>query len=221
LMISGILVLTLSRGALLAFAFALVIFIVIRWRWGWMLLIVASVGLGIAVYEVGAYSFLEAFLSGTSVGSLESRLELWSRALLLAREFPFTGVGMGMAGEVMHRLLPLSLSETNLVPHTHNLYLQVFLDLGVVGFIGWLATLMLALYMSWKVYKIGLRTQRTGWIAGLGAGLFCSQIALVIHGFSDAVTWGMVRPSPLVWALWGLVMSIGNVTLRQNPLEID
>ena len=220
-MISGILVLTLSRGALLAMSFALVIFIAIRWRWGWVFLIAASAGLGIAVYKVGSYSLLEALLSGTSVGTLESRFELWSRALLLARDFPFTGVGMGMAGEVIHRLLPLSLAETNLVPHTHNLYLQVFLDLGFVGFIGWLATLILVLSMAWKMYKTGVRTQRAGWIAGLGAGLFCSQMAFVLHGFSDSVTWGMVRPAPLVWALWGLVMSMGNIMLRKNPLEID
>ena len=218
-MISGILVLTLSRGALLAIAFALVIFVVIRWRWGWVFLIIALVGLGIIVYKVGSYSLLEALLSGTSVGSLESRLQLWSRSLLLARDFPFTGVGMGMVGEAIHRLMPLSLNETNLVPHAHNLYLQVFLDLGLMGIIGWLATLILALSTAWKVYRTGVRAERAGWIVGIGAGLFCSQMALAVHGFSDAVTWGIVRPAPLVWALWGLVMSMANVTLRKNPLE--
>ena len=127
---------------------------------------------------------------------------------------------MGLAGEVIHRLFPLSLAETNLVSHTHNLYFQVFLDLGFLGFIGWLATLMLGLFMSWKVYRAGLETRRGGWIAGIGVGLFCSQLALAFHGFSDAVTWGMVRGAPLVWALWGLAMSMGNVRHYQNKLDI-
>jgi putative inorganic carbon (HCO3(-)) transporter len=39
--ISSILVLTQSRGALLALALALAIFIAIRWRWGWVFLIAA------------------------------------------------------------------------------------------------------------------------------------------------------------------------------------
>jgi putative inorganic carbon (HCO3(-)) transporter len=219
--ISGILVLTLSRGALLALALALVIFITIRWQWGWVLMIIAILGIGMAVYKAGSYPLLEALLSGTSLDSLESRIQLWSRTLLLARDFPFTGVGMGMAGEVIHRLLPLSLAETNLLPHTHNLYFQVFLDLGLVGFIGWLATLILALSMAWKVYRVGIRTGRASWIAGIGAGLFCSQIALVFHGLSDAVTWGMVRPAPLVWAIWGLVMSMANSTLWNYQADIE
>jgi putative inorganic carbon (HCO3(-)) transporter len=41
--------------------------------------------------------------------------------------------------------------------------------------------------------------------------LLCSQVALVVHGLTDAVTWGMVRPAPLVWALWGLAMASGYV----------
>lgn len=220
-MISGVLVLTLSRGALLAAALALVIFIAIRWRWGWVFLISASAAMGIAVYIVGFYPLLEAILSGTSVGSLESRLELWSRALLLARDFPFTGVGMGMTGEVIHRLLPLSLVETNLIPHAHNLFVQVFLDLGFVGFTGWLATFILVVFVAWKVYRVGIKTRGAGWVAGIGAGLLCGQVALALHGLSDAVTWGMVRPAPLVWVLWGLVMSAGNIMRSENPSEID
>jgi hypothetical protein len=33
-------------------------------------------------------------------------------------------------------------------------------------------------------------------MAGLGAGLLHSQLALVLHGLTDAVTWGMVRLAP-------------------------
>jgi putative inorganic carbon (HCO3(-)) transporter len=34
-----------------------------------------------------------------------------------------------------------------------------------------------------------------------------SQLALAVHGITDAVTWGMVRPAPLIWALWGLAIA--------------
>jgi putative inorganic carbon (HCO3(-)) transporter len=213
-MIGGILVLTLSRGALLALALALAIFISMRWRWGWLIFIPAAAGIGVAYSQVGDSNFMEALLSGTSVGSLEGRAALWSRALLLARDFPFTGIGMGAVEVAIHRLAPLSLNEPGVLSHAHNLYIQVFLDLGLLGFTGWLATLMLVTYVAWKVYRAGMQDRRAGWITGMGAALFCSQIALVLHGLSDAVTWGMVRPAPLVWALWGLVMALANLTLR-------
>ncbi len=213
-MIGGVLVLTLARGALLALAFALALFISMRWRWGWLILIPAAAGIGVAYNQLGAYNFMEALLSGTSVGSLEGRAALWSRALLLARDFPFTGIGMGAVEVAIHKLAPLSLSEPGVLSHAHNLYIQVFLDLGLLGFTGWLATLMLATWIAWKVYRAGMQDRRAGWITGMGAALFCSQIALALHGLSDAVTWGMVRPAPLVWALWGLVMALANLTLR-------
>jgi putative inorganic carbon (hco3(-)) transporter len=218
-LISGILVLTLSRGALLALALALAIFTSMRWRWGWVFLVVAAMGAGIVVYKAGTYPLMDALLSGTSVGTLEERVALWSRALLLAKDFPFTGIGMGAFEEVVRRLVPLSLTEPGLLPHAHNLYIQIFLDLGFIGFTGWLATWMLATWMAWKVYRAGMRDRRAGWIAGIGAGLFCGQIALAFHGLSDAVTWGMVRPAPLVWALWGVVMSMANLALKPKLAE--
>jgi putative inorganic carbon (HCO3(-)) transporter len=124
---------------------------------------------------------------------------------------------MGTATEVINQLLPLAPEDLHLVTHTHNLYLQVFLDTGFVGFIGWMATLMLAIHMAWKVYRSGMKAWRAGWIAGIGAGLFCSQAALMVHGLTDAVTWGMVRPAPLVWAIWGLAMSMGSLPYKENP----
>ena len=65
---------------------------------------------------------------------------------------------------------------------------------------------MVVVVIAWSLYRDGRRTHNP-WIEGVGAGLFCSQIALSIHGLIDAVTWGMVRPAPVVWALWGLVIS--------------
>ena len=42
----------------------------------------------------------------------------------------------------------------------------------------------------------------------IGAGFFCSQLALATHGMTDAVTWGMVRPAPLVWVIWGTISTL-------------
>jgi putative inorganic carbon (HCO3(-)) transporter len=59
-------------------------------------------------------------------------------------------------------------------------------------------------------------------LAALGAGLLGSQIALIVHGLTDAVTWGMVRPAPVVWALWGTVIAAALLlqpTQSKSPLE--
>jgi hypothetical protein len=60
-----------------------------------------------------------------------------------------------------------------------------------------------SLAAGWQLYRSG-RLSGDGWLAGLGAGLLAGQAALGVHGLVDAITWGMVRPAPLVWALWRL-----------------
>ena len=81
------------------------------------------------------------------------------------------------------------------IPHAHNLFLQIAVDLGIPGLIAWLAIFLVVIVLSWKLYRYG-RIHQNVQSAALGIGLLCSQIALVMHGMTDAVTWGMVRPAP-------------------------
>ena len=131
-----------------------------------------------------------------------------SRAIFMAQDFPFTGVGMGTYSEVADLMYPFYLKGEGIIPHAHNLFLQIAVDLGTPGLIAWLASLGIVSFAAWKVYALKDSIEyESEWIVGLGAGLLCSQLALVVHGLTDAVTWGMIRPAPLVWALWGLAVA--------------
>jgi len=81
--------------------------------------------------------------------------------------------------------------------------------------IAWLVILVVVAARSWQIYRYGRSQQEIQWSA-LGAGLLGSQIALVVHGMTDAVTWGMVRPAPLVWAIWGLAVAAGIIYLNSS-----
>jgi len=52
------------------------------------------------------------------------------------------------------------------------------------------------------------KSQGNAWLLGLGAGLLAAQAALVVHGLTDAVTWGMVRSAPVVWLIWGFCAAV-------------
>jgi putative inorganic carbon (HCO3(-)) transporter len=133
---------------------------------------------------------------------------------MIIRDFPFTGVGMGNFGIVVDTLYPFLLNSAGSVPHAHNLYLQIAVDLGLPGLIAWLAILLTMLTTSWNLFQKGKRC-RDFYCSGLGAGLMCCQIALAIHGLIDSVTWGMVRPAPMVWAMWGI--SVAAAEIYQAP----
>jgi hypothetical protein len=53
----------------------------------------------------------------------------------------------------------------------------------------------------------------------LGAGLLASQAALVVHGLTDAVTWG-TRPAVVVWVMWGLAMAAMLVSSNQETAVV-
>jgi putative inorganic carbon (HCO3(-)) transporter len=157
-------------------------------------------------YRLGYKPMLETLTTTGSVSTLEGRQEIWSRAIFMIQDFAFTGIGMGTFGDVADAMYPFFLASPGSTPHAHNLFLQIAVDLGIPGLVAWLAIWMVMIAMAYQVYRHG-RESQNGWASGLGAGLLCSQLALVSHGMLDAVTWGMVKPAPLVWALWGVTVA--------------
>jgi putative inorganic carbon (HCO3(-)) transporter len=210
LCITAVLFLTQSRGAWIALAAALIAMLLLRFRRGWVFLVLAAAIGAAAVNRLGMKDILDMSTASGTVGTLEGRLEIWSRAIDMIRDFPFTGIGMGAFEDLAHHMYPFFYYADQSVPHTHNLFLQVAVDLGLPGLVAWLSVFLLVMAAAWRVFQRG-RLLNDGWEAGLGAGLLCSQLALAVHGLTDAITWGMVRPAPLIWVLWGLAIAARRV----------
>ena len=216
----GVLAAAQSRSALLALLVVLIVMMSLRAvegtaaacirRRGWLLaLALALVGGGTAVWLVAsgvARPLFDALMSGSTLGGLGDRLQVWSRALYMLEDFPFTGIGMGSFEQVTNLLYPLFIAPGGGITHAHNLFLQVAVDLGLPGLVAWLSILILVMAVSWKVYHLG-RLTGDRWLAGWGAGLLCSQVALVVHGTANVSVWGEIRAAPIVWAVWGLAMA--------------
>ena len=119
---------------------------------------------------------------------------------------------MGNFGNVVDIMYPLFGVPPGTIPHAHNLFLQIAVDLGILGLVSWLSIFFIVVLLLWQTYKRG-RVKQNGWITGLSVGMLCSQLALAVHGMVDAVTWGMVKPAPIVWGLWGIAVAIHNITI--------
>ena len=207
----GMMVLTLSRGAGLGFLVAMIVLLTLRWKWGWTFGL-ALVCIGFVVLARGSSPLVESFLDSETLESISARMELWTRAISFVEIYPWTGIGMGAFKYLMEYLMPILAIEGREIIHAHSLFLQVALDLGLPGLVGWLSVLIIAIAASWNLYKTGLdRGDR--WVMGLGAGLLCSSAALVAHGMIDSVVWGL-RSAPIVWLFWGITITAGRVYLR-------
>jgi len=210
IIVTAILLLAQTRGAVIAFGVVILVLFTLRFRWGWTLIPLMSLGVLVAIKIWGFGAALEVVSSGVSLAGLPGRVEIWSRALYLIQDFPFTGIGMGSFGDVVDILYPLFLSAPGIVSHAHNLFFQVAVDLGIPGLIAWLSILLIMIVISWQVYKAGY-IDGNNLIMGVGAGLLGSLLALAVQGIVDSVTWGMVRPAPIVWVFWGLAVASWNL----------
>lgn len=212
------LILTQSRGAWIAIFIVLIFFPVFRWRWGWVLSILGILATFSIVYTIGLTKVLNALVSGGSVRGIQGRIEIWERAYYMIRDFPFTGIGMGSFTKVADSLYPFTLASPGSIFHAHNLILQIGLDLGLIGLSAWIAILVIHFIQAWKSRLTG-KTNKNARIEAIGFALMGSTLVLMIHGTMDSVVWGMVRPAPLVWAIWGIGSSLYLHTQMRYPPE--
>ena len=209
------LLLTQSRTAYAGLAIGVpVTFVVFKGRLRWLaasgLVIMAGLGL---FYWSGLDSNLD-YNRFLRLDTLNSRLEIWSRALLGLQDFSVTGMGMNMFRFIGPVLYPFYYVGAGQVPHAHNEFLQAGLDLGVPGLIAFAALYVGAFWMLREInrgvqFSWNLKRNRHVDIGaeyltiGIGAGL----LAHLIYGLTDAVALG-AKPGILFWMLLGLIAGL-------------
>jgi len=141
-----------------------------------------------------------------AIGGVAVRAEIWHRAVFALGDFALTGMGMGAWEQVAPLLYPYRQIGLNTpVPHAHQLFLQIGLDLGVPGLVLFMAVMGLSVGMACRSFAhYRQRTDpesrsRAALALALVAGLFI----LLGHGLVDAVTWG-TKPAVLTWLLLAL-----------------
>jgi putative inorganic carbon (HCO3(-)) transporter len=167
----------------------------------------AVLGSAIILRTVGV-DRVTGLLDGASEGSVETavgafsfqgRVEIWSRALYMMYDFPFTGQGLGAFRESLPALYPLFLVRLErYIPHAHNVFLHVGVDLGLPGLVAYLSLLVVGVWIGWN------RVQRGGWERWLGLGVLAGLIGYHVFGLTDTVALGS-KPSFLFWWLMGLL----------------
>jgi putative inorganic carbon (HCO3(-)) transporter len=218
-LVSVLLVLTQSRGALMGAVGAGALVLVLQVRWArWLVLLAAVVGgLALANYLASAESvsvLLDQALPLDAGGSFSGRVELWERALYMIQDFSYTGIGMGTFPIVLDKLYPLFLSPPDTyVPHAHQTFLQMAVDFGVPGFVAWFAALSAWLCLS----VIAVRQAPTRWHRSVAVGFVGALVALAIHGLTDAPIIYSTKGAALLWTILALQIVLWRLSV--DPVQ--
>lgn len=168
------LLLTFSRGALVGAGIAVVL---VAW-WGRRRRL--SAALGVAAVAVGGLLTLTAgsrILSLFSGGSGSARVEIWRSALAMERDHPIFGVGLD---QFLYQYAPRYVApaawDERFTSHPHNLILDVWLRLGIMGLVVAAAYVVVV----FRGARRAIRQRSCLGLAALGA-----LVAGAIHGMVD------------------------------------
>jgi O-antigen ligase len=181
---------TRSRGAALGLVvWALVAPLFARRRLLTFVCVLGVIGLGVAWLGV------DANLSSFQVrGYFDMpRLLIWGDSLRLARLHPIFGSGLNAFGTALPPRQTVLRSEW--IGTTHNDYLQVLVDLGIVGAV-------MAASLLWPLLRNGAQAARH---SPFHAGLFGSLLALLAHNLVDC-NWQLPANAATFVAIAALLM---------------
>jgi putative inorganic carbon (HCO3(-)) transporter len=197
--VTGMLLMTQSIQGLLGLAVGAFVCLLFVSRWFWLLLPVAILTVAGLVQRIG---IIEA---GTSLLSVNNpigvavvlRLDMWSQALAMLRDMPFTGIGLNTFPLIQSQFYTGYIIGPE--PHAHNLYLQTALDFGVPGLAAFLWFVLAWIVLVLKGIK---QTQLTG-NRFLLIGALAGIVSYMAHGMIDALMLG-AEPTIVVWGLFGI-----------------
>ena len=144
LLCGATIMLTVSRGGLIALTIALLVAIFVAGRWWWQVALVSGAIAASAFIYFAGFASPQAVdhLKATTQGServQEGRLTIWQVAWRIVEDHPIRGVGGGnFAGTSAQYVLEPGLTpRTDLVLNNpsvvHNTYLETLAELGIVG----------------------------------------------------------------------------------------
>lgn len=203
------LVATGSRGAMLGLMFSAGLFVLLSEK----RLIPLGVVLLLLMPFILPASLWARIASSVTMSDSSSlyRVSIYTAALDIIRHYWVTGIGIG----AFNQIYPLFSFEAANAYHAHNLFLQEFIELGIVGFT---VLVLLLLFFFQRLYS-GMRTAPKRFRFLLGA-IFGGFAGLLLQGLTDHL-WFDYRIVLFFWCFIGIGMATVRVAEKKGERETE
>lgn len=146
----------------------------------WMIYVVLTVAFFFGLY-IGLYPLVERYLLIEE--ELPARTLVWKDIISIIKDFPLFGTGLGTFGYV-YPLYKISIKEPIVYLYSHNDYLQIIAETGILGFFSLMAALVLFVMSSMRVL-VRLSSEQDYFRFFLLLGTLTGILAILIHSFVD------------------------------------
>ena len=199
------LALTQSRGGILGVTVGLLAVAVWRdRRFAWLIVLGLAGVLALVAFGYGNTLIDFLLRMDARSGTLSSRFEVWQRGVMMVRDFPLTGIGIGAYNTVAHLMYPFFIAAPDeVVAHAHNNFLEIAVDLGIPGLIAFVGLLVGWLVCLVRSYRATSDEFVRAFLAGIGFGMLAHQV----FGLTDAFILG-TKPGVLMWVYFALVVVV-------------
>lgn len=191
---------TYSRASWVGIAFAMVVFIFL-WK---PALIPAFIALCILCVPLLPSTIWNRILTitNTSDTSTASRIPLYQAALATIKKSPISGAGLGTAAVQRY------ISEHNLYHakapfvHAHNIYLEVWIEAGVLGFFGFISATL------WNIKNTAraVRHSENSTARTMAAACAASLSGAMVCGLADYL-WNYPRVMSIFWFVFAMAIA--------------
>ncbi len=198
-------ILTFSRGGWLGLLFAAALFLVILDRRFIFLGILGLIGL----YFILPSAVVSRF---TSIGNMADtsttyRVYIWIGTLRMLRDYWLGGVGFGMASFI--RVYPAYAFNAIAAPHSHNLFLQMICDCGIVG----LFVLLSVIFMFCRTVGGAIKRTEDREMKYILTGSLSALAGFLVQSMTD-YTFYNYRVMLIFWVLIALGLSAARLSKK-------
>ena len=202
---------TWSRGSWLGIIFALLILFVVINRKA----IVVYLGM-LLLLPFAPFVLPNAIVQRiTTIGNIADsstsyRVSIWHASLDMIRDYMVSGIGVGQ--EAFRLVYPeYSLAGIESAPHSHNLYLQIGIGLGLVG----LLVFLLVVFFFVQQCFTAIKQSEEKYVKLLAAGGLCAVAGFLLNGLTDYV-WYNYRVYLMFWLVISITVAVCRFGRKNN-----
>ncbi|MBR5156444.1 MAG: O-antigen ligase family protein [Clostridia bacterium] len=204
-------VFTWSRGAWLGVMLAVALFLLVMdKRWA-LAGVVALFALPFILSTDNAITQRILSIGNTKDTSTAYRVSIWMASVKLIRDFWMSGIGLG--SEAFAMIYPkYALAGANFALHSHNLFLQIWVEMGLIGIVSFFALIIAFIRQA---FSLAVYKKRGGVCATVIIGASAGILGYLFQGLTDNV-WYNYKMLLVFWIVLGLVSAGVNINKQKD-----